>query len=201
MKTIKICNDCPSERQLAEICRDLENGSVMILPTDSIYAIVCDALNPKTIERVCRLKGINPEKSNLSILCSSISMASEYAKIENKAFGILRNHTPGPFTVLMRASSSLPKAFKNRKTVGVRIPDNNIALRVVERLGHPLLSTSVEFDDEDYAVSPGLIGENYSNSVDVMIEGAEGDTVPSTVIDCTGDDPLIVRQGKGEIQL
>lgn len=200
MKTMKIWNEEASERQLSEICRDLESGSIMIMPTDTIYAIACDALSPKAIERICRLKGINPEKTNLSIICSDISMAAEYARFDNYAFRLLRDNTPGPFTFLFKSASSLPKAFKGRKIVGVRIPDNKLCRDIAARLGHPLLTTSIEFADRDYAVNPDLIAEAYNDRVDFFLEGEEGDTVPSTIIDCTGSEAIVVREGKGELE-
>lgn len=199
MKTIKIWNDNASSRQLDEICANLESGKSMITPTDTLYAIACDALNPKAIEHICRLKGINTEKTNLSIICSDISMASEYARYDNYAFRLLKDYTPGPFTFLFKSASSLPKAFKGRKVVGVRIPDNKLCRDIVERLGHPILSTSIEFENDDYARDPGLIAEAYEDKVDFMLEGNDGDTQPSTIIDCTGSSPEIIRQGKGEI--
>ena len=198
MKTIKIWNDEASSKQLDEICAFLEAGEIMIMPTDTLYGIACDALNPKAIERSCRLKNINPEKTHLSIICSDISMAAEYARFDNKAFRLLRDYTPGPFTFLFKSASSLPKAFKGRKVVGVRIPDLQICRDIVERLGHPLLSTSIEYADEDYAVSPGLIAEAYDGLVDLFIEGDEGATLPSTIVDCTGPEPVVTREGKGE---
>lgn len=197
MKTIKIWNDTPSSKQLDEICGALENGEIIVLPTDTLYGIACDALNPKAIERICRLKGINPEKTNLSIICSDISMAAEYARFDNYAFRLLKDYTPGPFTFLFKSASSLPRAFKGRKIVGVRIPDNNLCREIASRLGHPLLTTSIEFEDDDYARNPELIAESHEGKADLMIEGDEGDTVPSTIVDCTGNEPIIVREGKG----
>ncbi|MDE5975958.1 MAG: threonylcarbamoyl-AMP synthase [Muribaculaceae bacterium] len=197
MKIIKIWNDNPSEKQIDEICDLLKSGEIGIFPTDTLYGIVCDALNPKAIERVCRLKGINPDKTNLSIICSDISMASEYARYDNDSFRLLRDNTPGAFTFLFKSASSLPKAFKGRKTVGVRIPDNNLCRLVVERLGHPVMTTSITFDSDDYAVNPELIAESYENRVDFMVEGEEGGTMASTIIDCTGTSPEIIREGKG----
>ncbi|MDE5674972.1 MAG: threonylcarbamoyl-AMP synthase [Muribaculaceae bacterium] len=199
MKIIKIWDSEASDRQLDEICKNLEEGKIMILPTDSLYAIACDALNPKAIERICRLKGINPAKTNLSIICSDISMASEYARYDNYAFRLLKDHTPGPFTFLFKSASSLPKAFKGRKTVGVRIPDCKLCRDIAEHLGHPILSTSIEYENEDYARDPGLIAEAYDSKVDFLLQGEDGSTDPSTVIDCTGSTPEIVRQGKGII--
>lgn len=197
---MKIWNDEASERQLSEMCRDLEAGQTMILPTDTLYAIACDALNAKAIDRICRLKGINPEKTNLSIICSDISMAAEYARFDNYAFKLLRDNTPGPFTFLFKSASTLPKAFKGRKVVGVRIPDSKICRDIVERLGHPILSTSIEYSDSDYAINPELIAEEYHDKVDFFIEGADGDMEPSTIVDCTGSEPVITREGKGLLE-
>ncbi|MBD5356645.1 MAG: threonylcarbamoyl-AMP synthase [Bacteroides sp.] len=197
MKTIKIWNDDASERQLDQICNWLEDGEIMITPTDTLYGIACDALNPKAIDKICRLKGINPDKTNLSIICSNISMAAEYARFNNQAFQLLRDNTPGPVTFLFKSAPTLPKAFKGRKTVGVRIPDNKLCVDIVERLGHPLLTTSIEYADEDYARNPELIAEAYEGKVDFILSGDDGDTEPSTIVDCTGNEPEIVRQGKG----
>lgn len=199
VKTIKIWNDSPFERQLSEIARDLEMGQIMVFPTDTLYAIGCDALNVKAIDRICALKRINPEKSNLSIICSDISMAAEYCRIENFGYKLLKECTPGPYTFLFRASSSLPKAFKGRKVVGIRIPDNKTDREIAARLGHPILTTSIQFEDDDYAINTGLIAENYNDRVDFFIEGDDGSTEYSTIIDCTGNSPEIIREGKGEI--
>ena len=198
MKTIKIWNDNPSDRQVREICRDLENGQTMIMPTDTLYGICCDALNVKAIEHIARLKGINPDKTNLSVICSDISMAAEYARFDNYAFKLLKQLTPGPYTFLFKTASALPKAFKGRKIVGVRIPANETCRRIAETLGHPLLTTSIEYSDEDYAVNPLLIAEAYNDKVDIFIEGEDGTTVPSTIIDCTGSSPELIRKGAGD---
>ena len=200
MKTIKTYSDSLSERQLNEIIRDLENGAIMIYPTDTIYAIGCDAMNQKAIEKICRLKGINPDKTNLSIICKDLSQISEYARYDNSIYRLLKENTPGEFTFLLKASSTLPKAFKGRKVVGVRIPKSNIAVSIVEKLGHPILTTSIEYDDEDYAINIDLITETYNNRVDFIIDNGNGGTEPSTIIDCSGDEPEIIRQGKGELK-
>lgn len=194
MNTIKIWNDNPSDKQLDEIAAILEDGQTAIIPTDTMYALTCDAMNMRAIERICRLKGINPEKTNLSILCSDISMASEYARIDNKGFSILKNETPGPVTLLFRTVSSLPRAFKNRKTVGIRIPDSHTARSIVERLGRPLLTTTIQYEDEDYATNPELIAETYDNQIDLMVDAGKGGMVQSTIIDCTDNDPVVVRE-------
>ena len=197
MKIIKTYSDSLSERQLNEIVRDLENGAIMIYPTDTLYAIGCDTMNPKAIEKICRLKGINPNKTNLSIICKDISQISEYARYDNSIYRLLRDNTPGEFTFLLKASSALPKVFKGRKVVGIRIPKSNIAISIVEKLGHPILTTSIEYEDEDYAINPDLITERYNNQVDFIIDNGNGGIEPSTIIDCSEDEPEIVRQGKG----
>lgn len=193
MNTIKIWNDNPSDKQLKDIAAILDNGLTAIIPTDTMYALVCDATNMKAIERICKLKGINPEKTNLSILCSDISMASEYARIDNNGFRILKEETPGPITLLFKTVSSLPRAFKNRKIVGIRIPNNNTARKIVEHLGRPLLSTTIQYEDEDYAVNPDLIAETYDNKIDLMVDAGQGGSVQSRIIDCTGNEPVIIR--------
>lgn len=195
METIKIYNDNIASNQIDRVVEVLKDGGVIIFPTDTLYAIACDALNPKAIEKVCRLKGINPEKTNLSILCDNISMVSDYAKFDNYAFKLMKDNTPGPFTFLFRAASSLPRAFKGRKIVGIRLPDNEVVKKVVEAMGNPLLSTSIIYEDEDYGINPDLIEEAYENKVDLMVKGDEGKLEPSAIIDCTGSAPEIIREG------
>lgn len=195
MKSIKIWNDAPSDKQAEQIAERLKAGEIWIIPTDSIYGIMCDALNQKAVRAVCELKGINPEKNNLSIICDEISMASEYARIGDKTFGMMRDNTPGPVTFICKAQSNLPKEFKKRKTVGVRIPNNLTARMIAEKLGNPLLTTSIEFEDEDYARNPELILEAYDGKVDGVVMGEDGGTVPTTIIDCTEDSPSIIREG------
>lgn len=197
MRIVKIWGDELAERQLHEISRDLKEGNIIISPTDTLYAIMCDALSPKAIEAVCKLKGINPEKSNLSIICSDISMAAEYASFNNTTFKLLKELTPGPYTFLCKAAHSLPAPFKRRKIVGVRIPDFTASRQLAAALGNPLLTTSIRYQDEDYAVNPELIEEAYNERVDLMIQGPDGGTEPSTIIDCTGPDFEIIREGKG----
>lgn len=199
MTTIKIWNNNASEKQLDEICEVLNNGDLIIIPTDTIYAIACNALDKKAIDKLCRLKGINPEKTNLSILCYNISMASEYARIDNKYFQMLKANTPGPFTFLFKSASSLPKVFKDRKVVGIRIPDNNFCRALIEKLNAPLLSTSIQFEEEDYGRNPELIAENYEGKVDLIVEGEEGGLIPSAIVDCTGNEPEVIRDGEKDL--
>ena len=195
METLRIYNDNIADNQIQQAIQVLKDGGIIVIPTDTLYAVACDALNPKAIEKVCKLKGINPEKTNLSILCNDISMVSDYAKFDNYAFKLMKDNTPGPFTFLFRAASSLPRAFKGRKIVGIRIPDNEAVRKLVETLGNPLLSTSISYEDEDYAVNPDLIKEAYEDKANLMIQGEDGKLQPSAIIDCTGNNPEIVREG------
>lgn len=195
MEKIQIYNNTISGKHLDMVVEVLKEGGIIVLPTDTLYAIACDALNPKAIEKVCKLKGINPERTNLSILCNDISMVSDYAKFDNYAFRLLKENTPGPFTFLLRAASSLPRAFKGRKVVGIRIPDNDADITIIESMGNPLLSTSITFDDDDYGINPELIAESYEGKVDMIIEGNNGNLIPSTIIDCTRSEPEIIREG------
>lgn len=195
MKSIKIWNDTPSEKQAEQIAEHLKAGEIWIIPTDSLYGIMCDALNQKAVKKVCDLKGINPEKNNLSIICNDISMVADYARIGDRTFQLMRDYTPGPVTFICKAQSVLPKEFKKRKTVGVRIPDCKTATMIAEKLGNPLLTTSIEFEGNDYAVNPELISEAYDGKVDGIALGEEGGLEPTTIIDCTEDSPNIVREG------
>lgn len=197
MRSIRIWNDSPSYQQLREITSVLDNGGVIIYPTDTVYALACDALNIKAVERICRIKNINPAKHNLSIVCSDISQASEYVRIDNAAYRILRECTPGPFTFLLKTLGSLPKAFRGRKIVGVRIPDSITARAIVDDLGRPLMTSSIETDDNDYLCNPALISERYEGKVDLLVDGGGGGTELSTIVDLTANEPEILRQGKG----
>ncbi len=200
METIKIWNDSPSDQQLDRIADTLRAGGIVIVPTDTLYGVACDALNPKAIERICRIKGINPDKATLSIICDDISMAAEYARIDNETFQTLRDNTPGPFTFVLKSLSSLPKAFKQRKAVGIRIPDNATVRAITRSLGNPLMTTSIEFQDPDYAREPELIAETYEGEADLMVDGGDGGETPSTIVDCTGREMEVTRQGLGELQ-
>lgn len=181
----------------------LRDGDLIIYPTDSLYAIGCDALDSRAIEKLCRIKGINPAKQLLSIVCADISQAAEYAKIDNNAYSILRRNTPGPFTFILPAASSLPKVFRGRKTVGVRIPDNDIARAVAESLGNPVLTTSIPADpfEGEEITEPLSIAMRMEGIAELMIDGGTGDSVASTVVDLTdSSSPEIVRQGRKELE-
>lgn len=197
MKILKVIPSNPNERHIDVAANSLLDGNIIIYPTDSLYALGCDALNNNAIEEICNIKGIRSDKTNLSIICESISQVAEYARIDNATFSLMKDNLPGAFTFILPALSKLPKAFKKRKTVGIRIPDNNVALSLVKRLGHPIMTTSIKFDDEDYGCEPELIAEQYDNVADLILDAGRGNTVPSTIIDCTGDYPEIVREGKG----
>ncbi len=202
MKILRIYPDNINQRFVQEAIDSLRDGKLIIYPTDTLYAIGCNALNNNAIERLCALKGINPAKQTLSIVCSDLSQASEYARIDNNAFKILRANLPGAFTFILPASTSLPKVFKGRKTVGIRIPDNNIARCLAIELGNPILTTSIKWDeaDENEAIEPGEISLRYSSTVDIMINGGAGGTEPSTIVDLTDSNaPELLREGKGTL--
>lgn len=203
MKRLKIYEENPSENEIAKAVEVLRDGGIVIYPTDTIYALGCDALNVRAVERICQIKGINPQKVNLSIICRELSWVSEYAKMSNSYFKLLKRNLPGPFTFILPTSASLPKIYKNRKTVGIRIPDNAITLALAEALGNPLLTTSVAIDEEEpeYGTNPELIAERYESVADLIIDGGEGGTMPSTTVDCTGDEPVVLREGKGELEI
>lgn len=202
MRRLKIYEENPSATEIGIAVEVLREGGIVIYPTDTIYALGCDALNVRAVERICRIKGINPQKVNLSIICRELSWVSEYAKLNNLYFKLLKRNLPGALTFILPTSSSLPKIYKNRKTVGVRIPDHAITLALVEALGNPLLTTSVSVDDEEpeYGTDPELIAERYESVADLIIDGGEGGTIPSTTVDCTGDEPVVLREGKGDLQ-
>ncbi|MGM9870259.1 MAG: L-threonylcarbamoyladenylate synthase [Muribaculaceae bacterium] len=183
------------ERAVEAIC----DGGVIIYPTDTLYAMGCDALSQKAVERLCAAKGINPAKQMLSVICSDLSMAALYARIDNRAFQILKRNTPGPFTFVLPAAPTLPKAFKGRKTVGIRIPDNEIARAITEMLGHPVLSASIA-SDGDEIITPDQLELIPALDAELLIDGGDSDNLPSTVVDLTdSSSPEIIRQGKGEL--
>ena len=198
MKILQIIEDSINSRHIEEIADVLRDGGIIVYPTDTVYAIGCDALNNQAIERICSLKAM--KSANLSIICSDISEVSQYAKFDNTQFRLMKNNLPGPFTFIFTALSKLPKAFKGRRTVGIRIPENKIATAIEKELGHPILTTSVPGRDDDYRSEPELIAESLGTSVDIVVDSGRGGLIPSTVVDCTGSVPEIVRQGKGELQ-
>ncbi len=201
---IKLYNENPNQREIDKIVSVLRDGGLIIYPTDTLYGIGCDALNVRAVERICELKGINPQKSNLSIICNDLSDISEYAKVDTPTFKLMKRNLPGPFTFILPTTSSLPKIYKNKKTVGIRVPDNNIIREIVAQLGNPVLSMTVKDDEHnemEYATHPELIHEKWGDIADIVIDGGEGGTEASTVVDCTSGEPEIIRQGKGVLNL
>ncbi|WP_101689902.1 L-threonylcarbamoyladenylate synthase [Dysgonomonas massiliensis] len=199
---LKLYNDNTNQRDIDKVVDVLRNGGLVIYPTDTVYAIGCDALNVRAVEEICKMKGINPAKHNLSIICYDLSDISEYAKVDDRTFKIMKRNLPGPFTFILNTTSKLPKIYKNKKTVGIRVPDNNIIRELVKNLGNPILTTSVKDDDViEYITDPELIYEKYENIVDIVIDGGYGDIEPSTVVDCTSGEPEIIREGKGDLTL
>lgn len=201
--TVRLFERDTNLRDVLKVVSVLRDGGLIIYPTDTVYAIGCDAMNVRAVERICALKGVNPAKHNLSIVCPDLSGVAEYAKVSNAAFRLMKTCLPGPFTFILPTGSRLPKIYKNKKEVGVRVPDSNIDRMITVELGNPLLSMSLHDDDEiiEYSTDPSLIAERYADSVDLIVDGGEGGVVPSTVISCLDDDFTIVRQGKGEVQL
>lgn len=198
---VKLYPQNPSEREIERIVKLLENDGLMIYPTDGVYAFGCSLRSAKALERLRAISG--KEEKLLSIVCSDISMVDKFARIDNNLFKILKRNTPGEFTFILEASSKVPdKALSGRKSVGVRIPDNNIPLAIVERLGFPLATASVKDDDEvmEYTTDPELIAERYEASVDLVIDGGYGGMVPTTLVDLTGDEPEVLREGGGELK-
>lgn len=195
---IKLYNENPNPREIEKVVSVLRDGGIVIYPTDTLYGMGCDALNVRAVEKICDLKGINPQKSNLSIICNDLSIISEYAKVSTPVFKLMKRNLPGPFTFILPTTSSLPKIYKNKKTVGIRVPDNNIIREIVAQLGNPVLNASVKDDDIEieYSTDPELIHEKWEEIVDIVIDGGFGDIEPSTIVDCTSDEPEIIRQGK-----
>ncbi|MBK6348077.1 MAG: threonylcarbamoyl-AMP synthase [Bacteroidales bacterium] len=198
---LRIYPENPNEKHIRMVVECLMDGGIIIYPTDTVYGIGCDILKSKAIEKVALIKGINAAKANFSFICNDLSQLADYSKpINNDVFKLMRKNLPGPFTFILNANNNVPKLIQSKKkTVGIRIPDNNIPLEIVRELGHPIMSTSVHDDDEilEYTTDPELIYEKYSSVVDIVIDGGYGDNEASTVVDCTSDEILIVREGKG----
>lgn len=188
---------------LEKIRELLENGGIMIYPTDTMYAIGCHALKERAVERICRIKGIDPKKNNLSVICYDLSNISHYAKMDNATFKLMKRNLPGPFTFILEGTSRLPKIFRSRKEIGIRMPDHPVVLEISRLLDAPILTASIPYDDSKdsgYATEPELIEEKWGNSVDLVIDGGTGSLDVSTVVDCTGPDFEIVRQGIGTLE-
>jgi len=203
-KFIKIYPDNPNEKEIQKVVKILKDGGLVIYPTDTVYGLGCDITNTKALERIAKIKGIKLEKANFSFVCNDLSNISDYVKsLETSSFKILKRALPGPYTFILEGNNNLPKEFKKKKTVGIRVPDNSIALELVKQLGNPIVSTSIYDDDEliEYTTDPELIFEKWQNKVDVVIDGGYGDNTASTIIDLTGNEPEVIREGKGSIDI
>lgn len=201
---IKIYEDKPSEAAIKKVVEVLRDGGLVIYPTDTVYGIGCDITNSRALERLAKLKDIKLEKANFSFVCSSLSNLSDYVKqIDTSTFKILKRALPGPYTFILPGNNDLPKEFRKKKTVGIRVPDNRIALQIVEMLGNPIVSSSIHDEDEviEYSTDPELIFEKWQNKVDLVIDGGYGENVASTIIDLTGYEPVVVREGKGDVDI
>ncbi|MBN2638643.1 MAG: threonylcarbamoyl-AMP synthase [Bacteroidales bacterium] len=198
---LKVFPDNPAPKHLQIIIEGLKSGNVFVFPTDTVYGLGCDLYNTKAFDRLEQIKGGKKTKKTFSIMVNDISMLTNFTKpIDNSVFRMLRRNTPGPFTFILEASSSVPKLFQSKKkTIGVRIPDNPFLLKVIEELGHPLVTTSIHNEDKiiEYITDPELLYEKYKNIVDFVIDGGSGNNQASTVIDCTGSEPEIIREGIG----
>ena len=201
---IKIYEDKPSEAAIKKVVDVLRNGGLVIYPTDTVYGLGCDITNTKALERIAKIKGVKLEKSNFSFICSDLSNLSDYVKqIGTATFKILKRALPGPYTFILPGNNDLPKEFRKKKTVGIRVPDNNIAREIVKLLGNPIVSTSIHDEDDviEYSTDPELIFEKWQNKVDLVIDGGYGDNVASTIIDLTGHEPEVIREGKGSLDV
>jgi tRNA threonylcarbamoyl adenosine modification protein (Sua5/YciO/YrdC/YwlC family) len=201
---LEIHPDNPEERKIKQVTKIIENGGLVIYPTDTLYGLGCDITNSKAVERICRIKGIKPQKANFSFMCSDLSNISFYTKpFSSSVYKSMRKNLPGPFTFILKASNQVPKMLKNnRKNVGIRVPNSPIVTQLVASLENPIMSTSITNIDDDitpYPTDPYEIYEAYKNLVDVVIDGGFGGNVPSTVVDCTDDSPEVIREGLGTL--
>lgn len=201
---LKIYPENPDPRKIAEVVKVLSNGGVIIYPTDTVYGLGCDIFNPKALERVKQIKGIKGKNLNLSFICYDLSHLSEYTRrVTTPIFKIMKKGLPGPYTFLLEASTKVPKILNaNKKTVGIRVPDNNIPREIVRELGNPIITTSIHDEDEilEYSTDPELIHEKFDQQVDIVIDGGFGNIEASTVVDCTSGEPELVREGLGDFE-
>lgn len=201
---IRIYEENPNAKEIKKVVDVLKKGGIIIYPTDTVYGLGCDINNIKALERVAQIKGVKLEKANFSFVCHDLSNLSDYVKqIDTSTFKILKRALPGPYTFILPGAKTLPHPFKKKKTVGIRVPSNNIALELVKQLGRPIISTSIHDEDEilEYTTDPELIHEKWDNLVDIVIDGGYGDNLASTVIDLSEDEPIIVREGKGSLEI
>ncbi|MEZ7887728.1 MAG: L-threonylcarbamoyladenylate synthase [Flavobacteriales bacterium] len=202
---LQIHPDNPDPRKIKQVIECLNDGGVIVYPTDTVYSFGCSLQKHKAFERIARLKGLKPEKAHFSLVCYDLSHLSEFSKaVDNRTYKMMRKAFPGPYTFILNASANVPKIFKaKKKTIGIRIPDNNIARTLVNELGSPLIASSVHDEDEiiEYTTDPELIHEKYEKLVDIVIDGGYGNNEASTIYDCTGLDPELIREGIGDIDV
>lgn len=201
---IKIYPENPNQKEIDKVVKVLRNGGLIIYPTDTVYGLGCDITNTKALEKIAKIKGVKLEKANFSFICSDLSNISDYIKqIDTSTFKILKRALPGPYTFILPGNNNLPKEFKKKTTVGIRVPDNNIVIDIVKKLGNPIVSTSIYDEDEvlEYTTDPELIFEKWQTIVDLVIDGGYGDNHASTVIDLSGHEPEIIREGKGSLDI
>ncbi len=203
-RILRIHPDNPSEKQINEVVEVLKKDGIIVYPTDTVYGLGCDIFNHKAMEKLARIKGVKQNKAQFSFVCSDLSDLSKFSKpIDNVIFKLLKRTLPGPFTFILNASNNLPSTYKSKKTVGIRVPDHNIPRMIVERLGNPIASTSTHSDDEimEYSTDPELIAEKYDKLVDLVIDSGVGDYTASTIVDVTAGEPVLLRQGKGDLDM
>lgn len=203
-KFFKIYKDNPDPRKIDKAVEILRNGGIIIYPTDTVYGLGCDITKTKALEKVAWLKNVKLAKANFSFICNDLSNLSEYVRqIDTSTYKILKRTLPGPFTFILKGNNNLPKAFKKKKTVGIRIPDNSIIRTIVKELGNPIVSTSIYDEDDviEYTTDPELIYEKWGDKVDLVIDGGYGGNVASTIVDLSDDEITIVREGKGDTAL
>jgi len=201
---IRLYEENPNPRQVEKVVEVLRRGGLVIYPTDTVYGLGCDITNSKALQRIARIKGIKLEKANWSFVCADLSNLSDYVRqIDSTTFKILKRTLPGPYTFILPGNNNLPKDFKKKKTVGIRVPDNAIAQALVNGLGNPIVSTSIRDEDDilEYTTDPELIFEKWQNLVDIVIDGGYGGNVASTVIDLSEGEPVVVREGKGSLEI
>lgn len=201
---IKIYEDNPNPKAIRDVVEVLKKGGLVIFPSDTVYGLGCDITNNKALEKVARIKGVKLEKANFSFICEDLSNLSDYVKqINTQTFKILKRALPGPYTFILPGNNNLPKVFKKKKEVGIRVPDNNIVLAIVKELGNPIITTSIKDDDDiiEYTTDPDLILEKWDKLVDIVIDGGYGGNIPSTVINLCGDEPELIREGKGSLEV
>lgn len=201
---IRIYEENPNPKDIKRVVDALRNGALIIYPTDTIYGLGCDITNTAALEKIAQIRGVKLEKANFSFICENLSNLSDYVRqIDTPTFKILKRNLPGPYTFILPGNNNLPNAFKKKKTVGIRVPDNNICRALVSGLGNPIVSTSIRDDDEvlEYTTDPELILEKWDHLVDFVIDGGYGDNIPSTVIDLTTPEPEVIREGKGSVEI